>query len=67
MCRGSLSKMVSVQGGGPLSRGSLSEGVSIQGSLCRGAGVLCQGDVGRYASYWNAFLLVNKFTSVASF
>ena len=55
--------------GGSLSRGSLSKGVSVQGGLCP-VGGLCPGGGsllgrtpartvtgGRYASYWNAFLL----------
>ena len=42
---------------GSLSRRSLSKGVSVQGGLCPGSTVTCE----RYASYWNALLLFNKF------
>ena len=53
--------------GGSLSRGVSVQGVSVQEGLCPGG--LCQGDPrtvksGRYASYWNAFLLFCVFVAV---
>ena len=54
---GSLSGGVSVWGGLCLG-GSISGGISVQGGLCHGDPRTVTS--GRYASYWNAFLLINE-------
>ena len=43
--------------GGSLSKGSLSRGSVSGGGLCQGDPHCCMVMCGRYASYWNAFLL----------
>ena len=67
LCRGSQSRVVSVQGGlspgWSLSRGSLSRGSLSRGSLSRGfSGVEIPTPVmvtcGQHASYWNAFFFL---------
>ena len=48
---------------GSLSRGSLSRGTSVQGGLCQGEPPRHTVKNMQYASYWNAFLFKNLFSS----
>ena len=57
LCRGSLSRGIYVQAGGSLPRGvSLQEEVSVQGGSLSGRPPSTV-TRGRYASYWNVFVL----------